>query len=78
MNIEYQIDFKYSAQFNEGMLQLQEMGVLAGLQKKWWKERKGGGACSVGLFLSIMFHFLSLSKYFNLNTQQKNLIKGCN
>lgn len=57
VNIKRQIDFKYAAQFNEGMLQLQEMGVLAGLQKKWWKERKGGGACSVGLNFSIMFWF---------------------
>lgn len=44
------------------MLQLQEMGVLAGLQKKWWKERKGGGACSVGLILSIIFLILKNSE----------------
>lgn len=41
------IGFKYAAQISEGVLRLQEMGKLAELQKKWWKERKGGGACSV-------------------------------
>lgn len=32
---------------SEGILRLQEMGDLAKLKTKWWKERKGGGACSV-------------------------------
>lgn len=39
--------FKYQPQLSEGILRLQETGVLAELKTKWWKERKGGGACAV-------------------------------
>lgn len=39
--------FKYAPDFNEGILQLQENGKLAELEKKWWEQRRGGGACSV-------------------------------
>ncbi|XP_031634004.1 glutamate receptor ionotropic, kainate 3-like isoform X2 [Contarinia nasturtii] len=38
--------FPYHPQLSEGILKLQEKGKLAELQKKWWKERKGGGACA--------------------------------
>lgn len=41
------IGFRFAPQFNEGILQLQENGALAKLEKKWWQERRGGGACSV-------------------------------
>lgn len=34
---------------SEGVLQLQEQGRLAVLKIRWWKEKKGGGACSVRL-----------------------------
>lgn len=46
-NFFISLDFKYQAQMSEGMLRLQESGMLAELKKKWWKERKGGGTCSV-------------------------------
>lgn len=51
-------DFKFNSQLSEGVLQLQERGVLATLYKKWWKERCGGGACSVSVF-SFCFDFQS-------------------
>lgn len=40
-------DFRFAPQFNEGILQLQENGALAKLEKRWWQQRRGGGACSV-------------------------------
>lgn len=48
------IGFKYAKYFNEGVLQLQENGVLAKLEKKWWQERRGGGACSVIDFKTVL------------------------
>lgn len=47
-------DFQYHSQMSEGVLLLQEKGKLAILQTKWWKERKGGGACSVSIFVSFV------------------------
>lgn len=41
------IDFRYQAQMSEGILRLQETGILSELRTKWWKERRGGGTCSV-------------------------------
>lgn len=33
---------------SQAVLELQEQGVLAKLKTKWWKEKRGGGACSQG------------------------------
>lgn len=41
------VDWQYQAELSEGILRLQEKGILAELHTKWWKERKGGGRCSV-------------------------------
>lgn len=30
---------------SEGILRLQELGVLDKLHTKWWKAKRGGGAC---------------------------------
>ena len=30
---------------SEGVLRLQELGVLQVLKDRWWKQKKGGGAC---------------------------------
>jgi hypothetical protein len=34
---------------SEAVLRLQEQGKLTKLKTKWWKEKKGGGACSVSI-----------------------------
>lgn len=47
-------DAEYRNALSEGILRMQESGKLATLKIKWWKEKKGGGACSVR-FLSIHF-----------------------
>ncbi|XP_031634001.1 glutamate receptor ionotropic, kainate 2-like isoform X2 [Contarinia nasturtii] len=39
-------DSEYRNALSEGVLRLQESGKLASLKMKWWKEKKGGGACS--------------------------------
>lgn len=44
------LEYKYYSELSEGVLRLQEQGKLAQLQTKWWKEKKGGGACSVSIF----------------------------
>ncbi|XP_041979927.1 glutamate receptor ionotropic, kainate 3-like isoform X2 [Aricia agestis] len=35
----------YRQPMSESILQLQEQGVLARMKDKWWKEKRGGGAC---------------------------------
>ncbi|XP_055300709.1 glutamate receptor ionotropic, kainate 2-like isoform X1 [Sitodiplosis mosellana] len=37
---------EYRNALSEGILRMQESGKLATLKIKWWKEKKGGGACS--------------------------------
>lgn len=56
----FSIGFKFHSQLSEGVLQLQEKGILATLYKKWWKERRGGGACSVTQFVFISQHIQTL------------------
>uniref|UniRef100_A0A182TZ79 Uncharacterized protein n=1 Tax=Anopheles melas TaxID=34690 RepID=A0A182TZ79_9DIPT len=36
----------YRSALSEAVLRLQEQGVLTSLKRKWWKEKRGGGACS--------------------------------
>lgn len=45
-------DSEYRNVLSEGVLRLQESGKLAALKIKWWKEKKGGGACSVNFVFS--------------------------
>lgn len=35
----------YRGPLDEAILQLQESGELARLKMKWWREKRGGGAC---------------------------------
>lgn len=54
-------DSHYRNALSEGVLRLQEQGRLAVLKIKWWKEKKGGGACAVGFS-----NFLTKSNTFYL------------
>lgn len=36
----------YSRLLSQGILQLQERGVLHTLKDRWWKQKRGGGACA--------------------------------
>ncbi|XP_026481358.1 glutamate receptor ionotropic, kainate 3-like [Ctenocephalides felis] len=38
----------YRDALSTAVLQLQEQGKLAAMKIKWWKEKRGGGACSSG------------------------------
>lgn len=40
-------DSPYRSALSEAVLRLQEQGVLTSLKRKWWMEKRGGGACSV-------------------------------
>lgn len=40
--------YKYYHALGEGVLRLQERGVFDKLHTKWWKAKRGGGACQVG------------------------------
>lgn len=40
-------DSPYRHFLSEAVLRLQEQGKLTALKIKWWKEKRGGGACSV-------------------------------
>lgn len=39
--------YKYYHALSEGVLRLQERGVFDKLHTKWWKAKRGGGACQV-------------------------------
>lgn len=49
-------DSAYRNALSEGVLRLQEQGRLAVLKIKWWKEKKGGGACAVSFFNFMYLH----------------------
>lgn len=49
------VESEYRNALSEGVLRLQESGKLAALKIKWWKEKKGGGACSVISLYHIVF-----------------------
>lgn len=51
------LDSEYRNALSEGVLRLQESGKLAALKIKWWKEKKGGGACSVIFGFNSIFRF---------------------
>ena len=36
----------YSRLLSQGILKLQESGVLHTLKDRWWKQKRGGGACA--------------------------------
>ncbi|XP_031627054.1 glutamate receptor ionotropic, kainate 2-like [Contarinia nasturtii] len=38
-------NYKYYHELCEGVLRLQELDVLEKLHRKWWKSKRGGGAC---------------------------------
>lgn len=40
-------DYKYFQTLSEGVLRLQERGVMKKLHEKWWKQKRGGGKCDV-------------------------------
>lgn len=40
-------DSPYRQPLSESVLQLQEGGKLTRMKNKWWKEKRGGGACPV-------------------------------
>lgn len=42
------LDSPYRDALSGAVLQLQEDGKLTKMKNKWWKEKKGGGACLVG------------------------------
>lgn len=45
------------------MLRLQEQGKLTTLKIKWWKEKKGGGACAVSIHNGLRQNILILSTF---------------
>lgn len=52
-------NYKYYNTLSEGVLRLQERGVMDKLHTKWWKAKRGGGACQVGLLPHFRGNFLS-------------------
>lgn len=74
-------DSSYRNALSEGVLRLQESGKLAALKIKWWKEKKGGGACSVitpSIFYSICINYDNLAIFSNANTMKYWTKKGRN
>lgn len=41
------LDSPYRQPMSESILQLQEQGKITRMKDKWWKEKRGGGACAV-------------------------------
>lgn len=40
-------DYEHYGELSKAVLLLQEQGVLDQIQTRWWKQKKGGGACTV-------------------------------
>lgn len=40
-------DSEYRNTLSAAVLKLQEQGKLHAMKNKWWKEKRGGGTCSV-------------------------------
>jgi hypothetical protein len=40
-------DSPYRGALSEAVLQMQESGEITSMKIKWWKEKRGGGACTV-------------------------------
>lgn len=51
------------------MLRLQEQGKLSAMKIKWWKEKRGGGACDVSATLSNRRQFVIMSFLFYSTSQ---------
>lgn len=51
----FSTDSPYRGALSEAVLQMQESGEITSMKIKWWKEKRGGGACTVGfpLFSSL-------------------------
>lgn len=43
----------YRAALSQAVLKLQETNRLKILKNRWWKEKRGGGACKVSLQFSL-------------------------
>lgn len=42
-------DSPYRGALSEAVLLMQESGEISRMKIKWWKEKRGGGACGVSL-----------------------------
>jgi hypothetical protein len=47
MTINLKSESPYRGALSEAILQLQESGEISRMKTKWWKEKRGGGKCSV-------------------------------
>ena len=45
-------DSSYRQPLSEAVLKLQEQGKLTQMKNKWWKEKRGGGACAVSISIT--------------------------
>lgn len=43
------IDSPFRGALSEAVLQMQESGEISRMKTKWWKEKRGGGACGVSI-----------------------------
>lgn len=45
----FKIESPFRGLLSEAVLQMQESGEISRMKTKWWKEKRGGGACGVSL-----------------------------
>lgn len=50
MKISLFVDYEHYGELSKAVLLLQEQGILDKIQTRWWKQKKGGGACTVRTF----------------------------
>lgn len=60
-NISHEIfsDSPYRGALSEAVLQMQESGEITSMKIKWWKEKRGGGACTVSLRYSTLISIIT-------------------
>lgn len=51
------LDSPYRNTLSTAVLKLQEQGKLQAMKIKWWKEKRGGGACSVSIATNLLLKF---------------------
>lgn len=57
-------DSWYRSILSLSIVQMQEKGKLKFLSDKWWKEKRGGGACHVRLFFYIKYYLAVVTLMF--------------
>lgn len=73
----FRSDSPFRGALSEAVLQMQESGEISRMKTKWWKEKRGGGACGVSVvFLSNATNSANFTKCFQSIVKKDNKDEG--